>query len=233
MVTSATRTALIVGASRGLGLALAKEYLHRGWHVIATIRGGANSALQDAQAGAKGQLDVERVDINLPAQVAALHARLSDRKLDLLFVSAGVASDPDTSIGDVDAAAFSHVMVTNALSPLRFIEKFHDLVQKKGAIVAMSSGLGSVANNTEGGWEAYRASKASLNTLLRSYVARRVGDARTYLLMDPGWVRTDMGGPNATLSVDESIPRLVDVVEAQTGRGGLRFLNYRGETVAW
>lgn len=230
---SKTRTALIVGASRGLGLGLAKEYLVRGWQVIATVRNDKRTALHDLQAGANGRLDIEHVDINQPEQIEALHARLRDRPLDLLFVNAGIASGAETPIGQVSAEAFAEVMITNALSPLRFIETFHDLVRSDGIIVAMSSGLGSVANNTDGGWESYRASKAALNTLLRSYVARQAGDARTYLLMDPGWVRTDMGGPQAMLSVEESVPRMVDAVEAQAGKGGLRFLNYQGRTLAW
>jgi NAD(P)-dependent dehydrogenase (short-subunit alcohol dehydrogenase family) len=233
MTTTTARTALIVGASRGLGLGLAKEYLTRGWQVIGTVRGAAKTALHEAQATAGGRLEIEQADINEPEQVAALHTRLRGRTFDLLFVNAGIASDPDTPIGQVDAAAFAHVMINNALSPLRFIAAFHELVQPKGSIVAMSSGLGSVGNNTEGGWDVYRASKASLNTLLRSYVARQAGDSRTYLLMDPGWVRTDMGGPAATLSVEESVPRMADVIEAQAGKRGLRFLNYRGQTVAW
>ena len=233
MTNSSLRTALIVGASRGLGLGLAKEYLARGWQVIGTVRGTAKTALHEAQTSADGRLEIEHVDINEPEQVTALHTRLRHRQLDLLFLNAGIASAPDTPIGQLDAQTFARVMINNALSPLRFIEAFHNLVQPRGCIVAMSSGLGSVANNTEGGWEAYRASKASLNTLLRSYVARQADDTRTYLLMDPGWVRTDMGGPDATLGVEESVPRIADVVQAQTGKGGLRFLNYRGQPVAW
>jgi NAD(P)-dependent dehydrogenase (short-subunit alcohol dehydrogenase family) len=97
----------------------------------------------------------------------------------------------------------------------------------------MSSGLGSVAGKIDGGWEAYRASKAALNTLMRSFAARHRGDSRSLLLIAPGWVRTDMGGAQAALSVEESIPCVVDVVGAQTGRGGLQYLNYRGETVPW
>jgi NAD(P)-dependent dehydrogenase (short-subunit alcohol dehydrogenase family) len=233
MSTPSVRTALIVGASRGLGLALAKEYLGRGWQVVATVRGTARTDLHALAAEHKGRLAIETVDINETEQVQALHARLRLRPLDLLFVNAGIAPNPDTSIGQISTEEFVSVMINNALSPLRFIDAFHDLVQPKGTIAAMSSGLGSVTNNANGGWESYRASKAALNTMLRSYVAAHAGDARTYLLIAPGWVRTDMGGPEAMLEIDESIPRVVNVVEAQTGKGGLRYLNYLGETVAW
>jgi NAD(P)-dependent dehydrogenase (short-subunit alcohol dehydrogenase family) len=97
----------------------------------------------------------------------------------------------------------------------------------------MSSGQGSVTNNERGGYEVYRASKAALNTLMRSYAARHARDARTLLLLAPGWVQTDMGGPQATLTIDDSIPNLVNTIEAQQGKPGLQYLDYLGRTVPW
>lgn len=227
------QTALIVGASRGLGLALAEEYLKRGWQVIGTVRGDKPTPLHQLKASSGGRLEIEQLDIDLPEQLAALHERLQGRALDLLFVNAGVAIEADKPIGDVSTDGFVRTMLTNALSPMRVIETLDDLVTPGGAIVAMSSGLGSVANNTGGGWEPYRASKAALNTLMRSYAVRQPEPTRTLLLIAPGWVRTDMGGSEAALDVSESIPRVVDVVTAHTGRGGLQYLNYLGETVPW
>jgi NAD(P)-dependent dehydrogenase (short-subunit alcohol dehydrogenase family) len=97
----------------------------------------------------------------------------------------------------------------------------------------MSSGLGSVANNLTGSYEVYRASKAGLNTLMRSFSARHTSSPRTLLVLAPGWVRTDMGGPAAPLSIADSIPNLVNTVDAQDGKGGLQYLNYRGATLPW
>ncbi|MHA6203397.1 SDR family NAD(P)-dependent oxidoreductase [Dyella soli] len=226
-------TALIVGASRGLGLALAAEYLHRGWRVIATVRGSGRTRLHELAASAGGRLEVETVDINIRDEVARLRARLHGRTIDLLFVNAGIAIDPGQSINDVGTDAFVRMMVTNALSPMRVIEAFESLVPATGTIAAMSSDLGSVSANTDGGWEAYRASKAALNTLMRSFAARHAGDPRALVLMAPGWVRTDMGGPDAELTIEESIPRVVDTLSAQAGHAGLRYLDYRGQTVPW
>lgn len=227
------QTALIVGASRGLGLALAEEYLKRGWRVIGTVRGTTPTPLHALQASAGDRLLVEHLDIDVPEQLAALHERLAGEPIDVLFVNAGVALDTDKPIGELDIDAFVRMMVTNALSPMRVIETLHDRVAPGGVIAAMSSGLASVANNTNGGWEGYRASKAALNTLMRSYAARQPIATRTLLLIAPGWVRTDMGGPDAMLEISESIPRVVDVVTAQTGCAGLQYLNRLGETVPW
>jgi len=224
---------LIIGASRGLGYALADEYLKRGRHVVATTRGSARTPLHERLATASGRLEIETVDINRPEQAAAMHARLRGRRFDLLFVNAGVKNDDHETVADVSTDEFVRVLVTNALSPMRMIETCLDLVAPAGTICAMSSGLGSVANNESGGYEVYRASKASLNTLMRSFAARHSTDARTLLLLAPGWVRTDMGGPEATLSVEESIPNLVDVIEQQSGKPGLQYLNYQGRTVPW
>jgi len=180
-----TKTALIIGASRGLGLGMVRELLARGWHVVATVRNVARRDLFNLADRSRGRLAVETVDINEPEQVAALRRRLAGRSFDLLFVNSGIAKDPDKTIGMVSTETFIQVMITNALSPMRVVETLQALVPATGTIGVMSSGLGSVSDNEEGGWEVYRASKASLNTLMRSFAARHAGDPRTFLLMSP------------------------------------------------
>jgi NAD(P)-dependent dehydrogenase (short-subunit alcohol dehydrogenase family) len=226
-------TALIIGASRGLGLGLAQEYLTRGWRVVATVRGTAHTSLHDVAAKAAGRLEIETVDIVEQDQVAALRQRLSGRRFDLLFVNAGVANGPNETISKVTTEEFVQVMVTNALSPMRVVEALENLVPRSGIIGVMSSGLGSVADNNRGGWEVYRGSKAALNTFMRSFAARHSDDSRTFLIITPGWVRTDMGGPDATLSIEESVTGMVDTITRESGKPGLRYLSYRGLTVPW
>ena len=230
---SADKSLLLIGASRGLGLALAAEYLKRGWHVVATERGSTPSKLRNLMGTSGGRLKVETVDIVYPDQVAALRARLASSRFDLLFVNAGVKNDDRETIADVSTDEFIRVMVTNALSPMRVVETLQDLVVPKGTIGIMSSGLGSISNNESGGYEVYRGSKAALNTFMRSFAARHAGDPRTLLLMAPGWVRTDMGGPQGRLSIEESIPNLANTMDAQAGKGGLQYLDYLGRTVPW
>jgi NAD(P)-dependent dehydrogenase (short-subunit alcohol dehydrogenase family) len=152
---------------------------------------------------------------------------------DLLFVNAGVTNEPEGTVAETSTEEFTRVMVTNALSPLRVIEALQDRVESDGTIGVMSSGQGSVANNERGGHEVYRGSKAALNTFMRSYAARHNGERRTLVLMAPGWVRTEMGGPDAHLSIDESIPNIVKTLDALQNEPGLHYVDYLGRTVAW
>jgi NAD(P)-dependent dehydrogenase (short-subunit alcohol dehydrogenase family) len=232
-VTTSSKRLLLIGASRGLGLALAEEYLQRGWHVVATVRAGTQTKLHSLLERWNDKLVIETVDINNNDEIASLHERLEGQIFDLLFINAGVKNDDRETIADVSTEEFVRVMVTNALSPLRTIETLRDLVHPEGTIGIMSSGQGSVTNNQTGGYEVYRASKAALNTLVRSFAARHADERRTLLLMAPGWVRTDMGGPQASLSITDSIPNLVNTIEGQHGKGGLQYLDYRGRTVPW
>ena len=222
---------LLIGASRGLGFALAEEYLKRGWQVAATERSRATSKLHDLLGSAGDRLEIETVDINSPDQVAALRARLASRKFDMLFVNAGVGTRE--MLADISTDEFIRMMVTNALSPMRVVESLQDLVLPTGTIGIMSSGQGSITNNENGHYEIYRGSKTALNMFMRSFAARHADDSRTLLLLAPGWVRTELGGAQARLSVEESIPNLANVMDAQAGKGGLQYLDYLGRRVPW
>ena len=137
----------------------------------------------------------------------------------MLFVNAGTTTNPEhVKIGDVTTDEFLRVMVTNALSPMRVIEALQDLVPRRGLIGAMSSGQGSIGNNETGGREVYRGSKAALNMFLRSFAARAPKSSRALVLMAPGWVRTDLGGPDARLSIEESVPNLANVLLSKLAR---------------
>ncbi len=228
------KTVLLVGASRGLGYAMAEEFLKRGWNVVGTVRGPAQTGLHELARRSPGRVEIETVDITVPEQIVALRSRLGDRKLDMLFVNAGVTNNnPQETIGEVSTEEFIRVMVTNALSPMRVVEALHDVVADEGTIGVMSSGQGSVANNTNGMREVYRGSKAALNMFMRCFAARHSTDRRAMVLMAPGWVRTELGGPDARLSIEESVPNVVSTLEAAHGHAGLQYLDYLGRTVPW
>src|SRR5579864_8058171 len=230
----AERTALVVGASRGLGLGLVKELAGRGWTVIATLRSPATAqGLTRLAETSNGKVRLETLDLEDGAQIDALAERLAGETLDLLFVNAGI------SLGRIKAGAatreeVARLFVTNSVAPIHVAEAFLDRMRERtGVIAKMSSGLGSVANNFRGGADLYSASKAALNKLTRGF-ATSLGDRKlTVLSISPGWVRTDMGGPNAMLSVEQSCRGVIDVMEAKAGTGEHGFYSHDGSAVAW
>ncbi len=233
---NAAPTLLLIAASRGLGLAIAEEFLKKGWNVVGTVRAGTPpTKLRALEDHYKGQLEIETLDICKQEEIAALRKRLSGRTFEMLFVNAGITNEngKTTPVGEVSTEDFVRVMTTNALSPMRVIERFEPLVSQTGLIGVMSSGRGSVANNTMGEEELYRGSKSALNQFMRSYAARHRESSRAMVLMAPGWVRTELGGEDARLSVEESVPNLVNVLLKKHGSPGLEYLDYLGRTVPW
>jgi NAD(P)-dependent dehydrogenase (short-subunit alcohol dehydrogenase family) len=224
---------LLIGASRGLGHAMAARFVDAGWRVVGTVRGTARTPLHEL-AETSSLIEIEQLDINEPEQLQSLSHRLAACRFDMLFVNAGTSNDhPDHTIGEVSTDEFIRVMITNALSPIRAIETLQDLVSPDGLIGVMSSGQGSITNNEKGGREVYRGSKAALNQYMRCYAARHGADRRPLVLMAPGWIRTALGGPEAPYSIEEAVPQIVNVLLAQQGQPGLRYLDRFGNTVPW
>lgn len=240
-VSDNRRTALIVGASRGLGHAIAAELLTRGetldtqWNVIGTVRAGAERTPLHALAEENpGRIGIETLDITEREQIEALRGRLAERTIDLLFVNAGTTNrEPNEYIGRVSTQEFIQVMITNSLSPMRVIETLEDLVPAGGLIGAMSSGQGSIANNEMGMRELYRGSKAALNMFMRSFAVRQKECGRAMAVMAPGWIRTELGGDDAPCTLEESVPALVDVLLEKMTRPGLEYLDRFGRPVPW
>src|SRR3954469_6024314 len=229
------RWALVVGASRGLGLGLAAELKRRGWNVVATGGdAGGEQRVEALSAKPGGDIQIERLDINDDAGIAALRRRLGDKTFDLVFVNAGIAPTRGHDAARASREEAALVLMTNAVAPIRLARAFLDRVRDPTGVVAfMSSGLGSVANKTDSYSDLYSASKAALNSLSRSLAASLGGRRITVLAITPGWVRTDMGGSGAPLSVEESARGIADVLESRAGSGRHGFLDYRGQEVPW
>lgn len=223
--------AMVVGASRGLGLALAEEWCERGWRVITTVRGRPKE-LETLASRYPGNVEIETVDIAKADTVKALRARLEGRRVDVLFINAGIARAINATPASVDEQDFLDMMLTNALSPVRAVELLGDLVPAGGVVAVMTSELGSITNSN-GSWQIYSSSKAALNMLMKGFAARRPDDPRALLLVAPGWVRTNMGGTDALLSIEESIPLVVDMVEANRGKPGLRYVDRFNKPLPW
>jgi NAD(P)-dependent dehydrogenase (short-subunit alcohol dehydrogenase family) len=215
--------ALIIGASRGLGLGLAHELVSRGWTVTGTVRKEADRAAV-AASGARAAL----ADVTDEDSIAALKPDLAT-KLDLLFVNAGISEPADfETIGE---DGIGHLFMTNAVAPVRAALALTDAVAADGMVAFMSSRMGSVALTTADNKAMYRASKAALNSLTRA-MAKRFGN-RPVLSFHPGWVATDMGGPGADLNVATSVKGIADVIEEHRGKSGSAFVDYSGAELAW
>ena len=225
------KTALIVGASRGLGLGLVREYLGRDWTVIATVRNDdGEAALAALDAG--DRLTVHRADITSDADIERL-AGVIEGPLDLVFLNAGIISTADDR--GSDSGALARIMQTNAFGPMRLARTFvGHVVEKTGVVAFMSTGMGSIEENTTGGYDLYRASKAAQNILARSLWVEAGRDrGLTVLSVNPGWVQTDMGGAAASIDVATSTRGMADQIEAAAGSGEHRFVSWNGRDLPW
>lgn len=226
------RTALIIGASRGLGLGLVREHLERGWGVTATVR-TRSVELEELRTEPAGKLTIDTLDINDPGQTEALRERLKAQSFDLLFLNAGIMAGRGMPLGEVSDSDIASIFLTNAISPIRVADALSGLVAAGGMVAFMSSILGSIGTNDDGRAELYRASKAALNSLVRSFRARHVQADFTVLALHPGVVRTSMGGPGAPLDIDTSVRGVADVIATRWGTGGQAFVDYRNEIIPW
>jgi NAD(P)-dependent dehydrogenase (short-subunit alcohol dehydrogenase family) len=213
--STAGRKILLVGASRGLGLGLAKSFAAHGWTVVATERKAPGAGeLVAAMTAAKGRIRTEFVDINDPQAVQRLHAQLTGELFDAIFIAAGINDkDPTRPLHEMPLEEAIQAFVSNAYSPISFAETFFDLLKPDGTLAIMTSRMGSqtlASTATDGGWEVYRASKAALNMLTRCFHQRHQ-DGRTIMLMHPGWVKTDIGGKDAPVDLQTSVEGLYAV----------------------
>src|SRR3954447_20946650 len=215
--------ALILGASRGLGLGLAGELVRRKWTVYGTIRKEEDRAELE-KAGAKAAI----ADVTDHESIRALRSQVG--QLDLLFVNAGISEPAD--LGTIGEDDIGHLFMTNAVGPVRAALALKENLAPDGMIAFMSSRMGSVSLTTADNKAMYRASKAALNALTRSMMPQ-FGLDRPVLTLHPGWVATDMGGTGADLDVATSAKGLADVIEARRGKGGSAFLDYTGSALAW
>jgi NAD(P)-dependent dehydrogenase (short-subunit alcohol dehydrogenase family) len=223
---------LLIGGSRGLGLGLVTELLERGWDVTTTVRNNSEE-LTRLQARVGDHLAIETLDITDQKQAAELAQRLSGQTYDLLYLNAGILVGRQTPLPDISDDDINAIFLTNAISPIRVADRLLDNVAAGGMVAFVSSILGSIGTNEDGRAELYRASKAALNSLVRSFRARHADRDVTVLALHPGVVRTAMGGPNAPLDVDTSVKGVADVIEQRWGSGGQAFVDYRNEIVPW
>jgi NAD(P)-dependent dehydrogenase (short-subunit alcohol dehydrogenase family) len=229
-------TILITGASRGLGLEFTRQYLTEGWAVIAACRNpGAARGLRDLELKSKGALTVVEIDVTDGASVKRAAGRLQGRAIDVLVNGAGVYGGSGQRLGSLDYEDWRQVLEVNLLGPARMCEAFLDGLERseRRLIVTLTSGMGSLADNTSGGSILYRTSKAAVNMLMRTSAIDLTARGITCIVVNPGWVKTDMGGPNAKLSPEESIQALRRVIAKIGPEDSGKFYNYDGREYPW
>jgi NAD(P)-dependent dehydrogenase (short-subunit alcohol dehydrogenase family) len=227
ILSEAPPTVLITGANRGLGLEFARQYAADGWQVIGTARRPAEAAELKSL-----QVQVMQLDVADPESVAALARELEGQAIDLLINNAGIFPRVNL-LAETDFEDVARTYAVNTIGPMRVTRALMPNLEagSRRQIVSVTSGLGSIANNTSGRYYGYRESKAALNMFTRSLAAELEGF--TCVVISPGWVRTDMGGPSASLSPEQSITGMRRVIAGLTPADTGAYWNWDGEQLPW
>lgn len=228
-------TTLITGANRGIGLEFARAYAAEDWRVHACCRApDAAADLNALAAESDGRVTIHPLEVTDGGQVAALAGTIRE-PVDLLLNNAGVNMRQNQSIDDMDYDRWAELFAVNAMAPLRLADAFADAVaaSEKKLMVTISSRMGSIGGNEQGNSIAYRSSKTAVNQVMRSVAFQLGGKGVISILFHPGWVRTDMGGPNGAIGAAESVAAMCAVIAGLTPADNGRFLNYDGEELPW
>lgn len=228
------KTVLITGANRGLGLEFSRQYAQAGWDVIACCRNPEKATALAQMASHDNGIRIVQLDVQNHQQIEALAIELKGTAIDVLISNAGIYGDRH-GFGAIDYQQWHTVRQVNVFAALKLAEVFASnlALSEQGVFVALSSLMGSITDNTSGGSYLYRSSKAALNAAMKSLAFDFRQQGTGVIIFHPGWVRTDMGGPNGLIDVDESIAGMCEQIEkfsiSQTGC----FINYKGAAMPW
>ena len=224
-------TVLITGANRGIGLELTKQYSADGWSVIATARDVKNA---DGLKALKGDIRIEVLEVTDEKQVKALAKALDGTAIDVLLNNAGMLTGYE-SFGQTDTQSWLKTLHVNSIAPLKLAEAFVEQIARSAEkkIASITSGMGSIGSNASTGAYAYRSSKAALNMAMATAANELRSRGISVAVISPGWVKTDMGGSEATLNVKESAAGIRKVIAGMNVGLSGHFFNYSGEEIPW
>jgi NAD(P)-dependent dehydrogenase (short-subunit alcohol dehydrogenase family) len=230
-----SETILITGSNRGIGLELARQYAAAGWRVHACCRKPGHAAELQDMASRNPQILIHGLDVADFAQITALADHLEGQPIDLLFNNAGVYGQDDASFGNTDETLWLQAMRINAMAPMKMMEAFvpHVNSSRHKIMAAMSSKMGSMADNGSGGSYVYRSSKAALNAVMKSAAIDLRPRGIRVAILHPGWVKTEMGGPHAEISTTESVERMRAILAAMKLEDSGTFYDIDGRTIPW
>ena len=225
-------TVLITGANRGLGLEFVRQYVADNWRVIATCR---NPKLADKLMQIRGDITILPMDVTKFSAIEGTSELLQAEKIDVLLNNAGIFDSHKKGLGKTDFDGWNTMLRVNTLAPLKIIESFMQQVicSDKKVIVSISSLLGSISANDSGGQYAYRSSKAALNSINKSLSVDLAGKGVISIVISPGWVRTDMGGTEATVGPVESVAGIRTVIDSLKPQDTGNFFNFDGSIINW
>lgn len=229
-------TLLVTGASRGLGLEFCRQYAEAGWRVIAACRNPESAKTLQGLAKRHPSVEIYALDVADHAGIDRLAGQLQGRAIDVLLNNAGVYGDSDSNdFGRIDYGLWEQALRVNTLGPVKMAEAFLPHVERgeRKLMVAVTSLMGSMADNSSGHSLMYRSSKAALNAAVRSLALDLRPRGVGLLLVHPGWVKTDMGGTNAPLLPEESVRGMRQLVENFDLRHSGDFVNYLGKPLPW
>lgn len=227
---------LITGANRGLGFEFVRQYLADDWRVFGTCRNPAQADKLKALAkSAGGKLTVVEMDVTKPEIIRKAATQLDGSAIDLLINCAGIVGAFGQRPGNIDYDSWAHVFDVNTMGSLRVLESFIDHIARseRKLVVSITSGMGSLADNTSGGSIAYRSSKAALNMVMRSAAIDLAPRGIACVVVNPGWVKTDMGGPNATLTPQASVGAMRRIIATLGRKDTGKFYHYDGSEYPW
>ena len=228
-------TILITGANRGIGLALTRQFAADGWQVLACCRNPAAAAQLQTLKEQNVAIEIHALDVTDYQQMAALADQLANRSIDILLSNAGIYGSKGVGFGGVDAQEWRQVLEVNTIAPLMLVQAFVEQVaaSQQKLVAVISSKVGSIADNSSGGSYIYRSSKTAVNQVVKCLSIDLADRGISVLSLHPGWVKTDMGGPNAEISTDESVSGLKAILQS----GGLaqsgQFIEYDGSSIPW
>lgn len=228
-------TLLVTGSNRGIGLEIVRHYAQLGWQVHACCRQPDQAEDLQALAQQTSAIQVHALDISDEAQIFALADKLKDISIDLLFNNAGIYGQQNASFGNTDSQRWLDCFYINCIAQLKMCEAFVDQVtaSKLKTIASMSSKMGSMADNGSGGSYVYRSSKAALNAVMKSVSIDLKARGIKVAILHPGWVKTDMGGPHAEISTDESVQLMRTTLEKLTLDNSGSFFEIDGSIIPW
>jgi NAD(P)-dependent dehydrogenase (short-subunit alcohol dehydrogenase family) len=234
---SQVKNALVTGANRGLGFEFARQLAAQGWHVFACCRNPQNTeALNALVLASQGKISVHALSVENGAQIRELAQHLDGQPIDLLINNAGMYPGPAAGIfGQTDTAKWIKSFEVNSIAPLKMAEAFVEHVDKSQmkTIVIITSKMGSVGDNTSGGSYLYRSSKAAVNILAKSLSLDLRPRGIKVALLHPGWVRTDMGGPNALITAEKSVSSMISLINRLGWQDSGKFLAFDGAEIPW